>query len=186
MKRLFTILIILISFATTAQDSDHQLAEHYYSQGEFSKAVVYYKRLSETSSNKFYFNRLIDCLTEIGEDKEVEKLLKKQIAKNKTNQEYRIQLAKFYENHDEKNKADRIYDDLIENLRATSRDVIDLYNAFKAQGKSDMSYQTLLKGRKLLKKSYPLNFQFAEYYGSIGQTENMINEYLDLLDYHSS
>jgi tetratricopeptide (TPR) repeat protein len=186
MKKLFTILFFLISFASIAQDSDHQLAEHYYSQGEFSKAVVYYRRLNESSSSKFYFNRLIDCLSETGEDKEVEKLLKKQIAKNKTQQEYRIQLAKFYESHDEKGKADKIYDELIDNLRAKSRDVIDLYNAFKSQGKSDMSYQTLLKGRKLLKKSYPLNFQFAEYYGSIGQTENMMNEYLDLLDYHAS
>lgn len=186
MKKILTILLLFFTFVSAAQDSDKQLAEHYFSQGEYQKASTYYERLNNTQPNQFYFNRLVACLTEIGETKEVEKLLKKQVARNRYNQSYKIQLAKFYEEQGETNKSDKIYTNLIDEMQPSSRSVIDLYNAFKAQGKTEKSFETLVKGRKLLKKTYPLNFQFAEYYGSIGETELMMNEYLDLLDYHPS
>lgn len=186
MKYILAIFLSLfLSVQLFAQGSDQQLAEHYYGKQEYDKALTYYRKLYEANDNKYYFNRLLECLTEVGEDKEVEKLLKKQ-ARNKSDQEAQIQLAKFYESKGEYSKSDAIYAELIENMRASSRDVIGLYNAFKAQGKSDMAFKTLEKGRRLLKKSYPLNFQFAEYYGSIGETNKMINEYLDLIDYHPS
>lgn len=186
MRQLIFIFIFLVSGITYAQGTDHQLAEHYYGNEEYDKAAIYYRKLYEENDNKFYFNRLVECLIETGEDKEAEKLLKRRVSKDKSDQEVHIQLAKFYEERGEGDKAEKIYTDLIEDMRASSRSVITLYNAFKAQGKNERAYQTLVKGRKLLKKTYPLNFQFAEYYGSLGQTENMMNEYLDLLDYHPS
>lgn len=173
-----------LSLTVLAQNTDKQLAQHYYSNAEFDKAVVYYERLYNNDNSKFNFNRYLECLTETGEDKKAEKMLKRAVNANKYDQFYSIFLAKFYEQRDQKSKADKIYENLIENLNPSSRNVIDLYNSFKAQSKNDMAYQTLLKGRKILKKSYPLNFQFAEYYGSIGEAEKMIDEYLDLIDYH--
>ena len=71
-------------------------------------------------------------------------------------------------------------------MQPRSGDIIALFNAFKSQGKSDLAFQALQKGRRLLGNSYPLNFQFAEYYGSVGNTGKMMDEYLDLMDYHSS
>jgi len=169
-----------------AQTSDQQLAQHYFDSGEYDKAYEYYERLYEMDRAKHYFNRLLICAQQTKEDKDVEKLLKKQISFFPGDQEYEIQLAKHYEQTDKQSKADKIYVSLIDKMRANSRSVIDLYNAFKAQGKNDLAFQTLERGRKLLKQTYPLNFQFAEYYGSIGDTKNMMQEYLDLLDYHSS
>ncbi|NBT27912.1 MAG: hypothetical protein EBT18_00300, partial [Gammaproteobacteria bacterium] len=80
------------------QGTDHQLAEHYFSNGEFEKALTYYERLNDKHDNKFYFDRLIICLEQTGNDKEVEKLLKKAISRSSEPQEYSIQLASFYEN----------------------------------------------------------------------------------------
>ena len=184
MRILILISACWLSLGAVAQNTDKQLAQHYYNSGEFDKAVVYYERLYNNDNSKFNFNRYLECLTEIGEDKKAEKTLKRAVNANKHDQFYSIFLANFYEQRDQKPKADRIYENLIENLNPSSKNVIDLYNSFKAQSKNDKAYQTLLKGRKILKKSYPLNFQFAEYYGSIGETEKMIDEYLDLIDYH--
>lgn len=187
MRKLLSILFIMfLALQSYGQGTDQQLAEHYYGKKEFDKALLYYDRLYNENPNNFYFNRLIECLTETDDLKEVEKLLKRKASQNKNDQEAQIQLAKFYEEHGEEGKSNKIYEDLIDDLQANSRSVIGLFNAFKAQGKNDLAFSTLEKGRKLLKKSYPLNFQFAEYYGSVGQTENMMNEYLDLLDYHPS
>jgi len=183
---LFAIIILISPLVGIAQGSDQQLAQHYFGNEEYDKAAVYYERLYDKEHSKFFFNRLLICTQESGDDKEVEKLLKRQISYFKTDQEYQIQLAKHYESTNQTTKSDKIYNNLIEKMQSRSRDVIALYNAFKAQGKNEMAFRTLEKGRKLLKNTYPLNFQFAEYYGSIGQTENMMNEYLDLIDYHSS
>ncbi len=186
MRFIFVFIFSLFSMVSFAQDSDQQLAQHYYSKGEYEKALVYYKRLYEKQPNKFYFKHYYNCLEATGDDKAAEKMLRKAALRNRYDNEYAIMLAQFYEEHNNVEKANRIYNDLIDDLPPSSGNVIQLYNAFKAQGKTEMSYKTLVKGRKMLKKSYPLNFQFAEYYGSIGETEKMINEYLDMIDYHPS
>lgn len=185
-KTLIILSFSLIAFLSSGQGTDQQLAEHYYSKGELDKAVSYYERLYDRDPNKFFFKRYVECLVATGESKDAEKILKKEANKHKDDQEYQILLASFYEDNGQPEKAEKLYTELIDGMRPSSRDVIRLYNAFKAQGKSDLAFQTLQQGRKLLKKSYPLHFQFAEYYGSVGETEKMMQEYLDLLDYHAT
>lgn len=180
------IVVLFVGFGLNAQTTDQQLAQHYFDNEEYDKAYDYYEHLYEVDHAKHYFNRLLICTEQTQDEKDVEKLLKKQISYFPSDQEYKIQLAKHYEITEKQSKADKIYEDLIDGLRANSRDVIELYNAFKAQGKNDYAFATLQRGRKLLKQTYPLNFQFAEYYGSQGDTKNMMQEYLDLLDYHAS
>ncbi|MDX2362257.1 MAG: tetratricopeptide repeat protein [Crocinitomicaceae bacterium] len=183
-KFIFSLLMFVLPIVSIAQDTDHQLAEHYYANDEFDKALIYYEKIYDREPTKPIFSRYLECLTETGDAKTAEKLLKKMVARNGNDQEYTVMLATFYENQGEPKKANDIYKDLIDNMRNSSRDIIMLYNLFKGLGKSEMAYETILKGRKLLKNSYPLNFQFAEYYGSIGETRKMIDEYLDLMDYH--
>lgn len=183
MLRALFIFLIISSFSF-GQETDQQLAEYYYSEGQFDKALVYYEKLYDESENDFFFERYVNCLIETDELKKAEKELKRRADRSSGANEPYIQLAKFYERIGEDAKANSIYKELIENLPNSARSVIELYNAFKAQGKSDYSYQTLVRGRELLKKSYPLNFQFAEYYGAEGEVQKMMDEYLDLIDYH--
>lgn len=169
-----------------AQTSDQQLAQHYYGKGEYDKALIYYEKLYDQEGSKINFTRYVECLVATGDLKNAEKVLRKEAGRNRQDPEYSVLLAKFYEDNGEAEKANEIYEELIANLQPYSNHVIGLYNVFKAQGKSDLAYKTLLEGRKLLKKSYPLNFQFAEYYGTVSETKKMMGEYLDLIDYHPS
>lgn len=187
MRNLLIILFLILTPLAFSQDGgDQQLAQHYFQNGEYDKALMYYEKLFDQDPSKFNFNRYVECLIQTGDTKEAEKVLKKQAKQNKSDSEYQIKLAGFYEAQGNTQDAAEIYSELIDNLNASARDVINLYNSFKAQGKNEYAFQTLQKGRKLLKNNYPLHFQFAEYYGSIGETEKMMNEYLDLLDYHSN
>lgn len=175
---------VLFSFGQDG--SDQQLAQHYYSNGEFDKALIYYEKLYDQNPAKINFTRYVECLTETGDAKKAEKVFKKQISRDRDNQEYKILFAKFYEEQGETGEATEIYRDLIDNLQPRASEIVTLYNAFKAQNKSDLSFETLEKGRKLLKKTYPLNYYFADYYGSINESEKMIEEYLELLEVHHS
>lgn len=167
-----------------AQTSDQQLAQHYYGKGEFEKALVYYEKLYGEDASKINFARYVECLVATKDEKTAEKILRKEVGRNRGDAEYAVLLARFYEDRSEQQKADEIYDDLIGSIQPYSNSVIGLYNIFRTQGKNDLAHRTLEEGRKLLKQSYPLNFQFAEHYGTIGETRKMLEEYLDLIDYH--
>ena len=187
MKFLLGIVFIWISSFSFAQgETDQQLAQHYYSNGDFEKAKMYYAKIYDKDPSKFNFNRYFDCLNQTGDTKEAEKVLKKQSSANRYDIEYKVLLGQFYEDNKEIDKAQKIYDDLIDNLETDPASIIALYNAFKSKGRNDLAFSTIEKGRKLLKDGYPLHFQFAELYGAMGQTEKMIGEYLDLLDFQSS
>ncbi|MES2800358.1 MAG: tetratricopeptide repeat protein [Bacteroidota bacterium] len=182
------LLIFFLSFCSLSlhaqTDTDQQLALHYYNNGEFDKALSYYDRIFAKDPSKFNFNRLYDCYMATNQYKEAEKLLKKQVAANRFDVDYKVMLGQFYEAQKEDDKANEIYADLIQNLTANPSEIVNLFNSFRGKGKNDLAFQTIEKGRKLLKQSYPLHFQFAEYYGATSQTEKMIGEYLDLLDFN--
>lgn len=187
MRSIVFLLFISMNFLSHSQDGgDQQLAQYYFQNEEYDKALMYYERLFDKDQSKFNFTRYLECLVQTGDLKTAEKTLKKQIRQHPSDSEYKINLATFYEDRGNQDYAASIYEDLIQDLNASARNVVDLYNSFKAKNKNDYALRTLQKGRKLLKNNYPLHFQFAEYYGSIGETEKMINEYLDLLDYHSN
>lgn len=187
MKFLFGLLFIWISsFSFSQGETDQQLAQHYYSNGDFEKAKMYYVKIYDKDPSKFNFNRYFDCLNQTGDIKEAEKVLKKQSSANRYDIEYKVLLGQFYEDTKETDKAQKIYSDLIDNLEPDPASIISLFNAFKSKGRNDLAFSTIEKGRKILKDSYPLHFQFAELYGAMGQTEKMISEYLDLLDFQSS
>jgi len=186
MKYFFVAFFLFSSLLAYSQgETDQQLALHYFSSGDFEKAKTYYARIYDNDPSKFIFNRYYECLTQRNEFKEAEKVLKKQIAANRSDLEYKVLLGQFYEQIKEPAKATKLYDDLINDLESDPNSVINLFNAFKSKNKNDLALQTIEKGRKLLKSSYPLNFQFAELYGATGQSEKMMNEYLDLLDFNT-
>ena len=186
MKYFFVAFFLFSSLLAYSQgETDQQLALHYFSSGDFEKAKTYYARIYDNDPSKFNFNRYYECLTQTNELKEAEKVLKKQITANRSDLEYKVLLGQFYEQNKETAKAQKLYDDLISDLESDPNSVINLFNAFKSKNKNDLALQTIEKGRKLLKSSYPLNFQFAELYGATGQSEKMMTEYLDLLDFNT-
>lgn len=183
MRNLLFCIFILISFCGFSQtDTDIQLAQYYYSNGEFDKAVVYYKNLYAKSSTKVYFLRYFDCLVKTKNRKEAEKVLKKQINSNRKDVELKIMLGLFYEEDNNLKSAEKIYNELIDDIGVVPNQIIELSNLFAKKNKNEFAFKTLQKGRKLLKESYPLNVQFAEFYASNGDFENMFKELINLLE----
>lgn len=165
---------------------DVQLANHYYNKGELEKAKPYYEKIYRQNPNHVFFSRYYECLKAEKNNKELEKLIKKQLKISNHQVRYQVLLAQFYEQQQEVEKAQEIYEEMIDNLEANPSSVINTYNALKTEGKSVLAFKTLERGRKLLGDSYPLNYYFAEFYGSENQVEKMVDEYLALLDYNQN
>lgn len=186
MSRFVVISFLFFSFGLLAQPTDElrELAQHYYASEQFDKAESYYEKLYKRSPEAFFYTRLLDCYIRQEAYSKAEKLIKKSASSSRNSLPKQMELADFYEQYDDPKKAKKIYTQLIDELPASGRSIIALYNAFKQKSKTELSYQTLVKGRKMVKKAYPLNIQFADYYGSQGESRKMLQEYLDLLDYN--
>lgn len=182
---LFTLLLLTVQLQAQT-GTDQQLAQHYYNAGEFDKALSYYQKLYNKESNKANFTRYFECLMKTGNEKDAEKVLKKQISNDRNNMEYPILLGEFYENQNKFKEANKIYQDLINDYAVSSLTVTDLYKAFKNKSKTDLALQTLEKGRKTLKDNFPLNIEFADIYFLQGKKDKMVEEYFNLIDQNSS
>lgn len=166
------------------QNTDEQLAIYYFNEGDCEKALPYFEKIYEYNPSEFTFKRYLSCLKESNQDKSAIRLIESQISHHPYNIEYQVALGDEYEHQKNQKKADKSYQDLIDNLTANPRVIIDLQKAFSNLGKHELALKTLEKGNQILKGNYPLNIQFAEVYGALNQDEKMIKEYINLLDYN--
>ena len=183
MKNLLLPIMCMLVLNVLAQPStDQQLANLYYTNGEFDKAVTYYEKIIQKQSPKFEVLRYVECLEKTGQQKEAEKVLKKQVSANNEDQEYKIILGDFYERNERKDQAEKLFGELIKSVAGNGYQAVDLYNNFVRRGKVEWGLKTLEAARKQLKKDYPLQLQFAEAYSLLGRTEEMIEEYFNVID----
>lgn len=184
-NKLAFILSVFICYTSFSQDTDEKLANHYYLNGECEKAMSYFEITFEKNPSELIFSRYLDCTRKLGTDKEVIKLIEQQVKNHPSDYNYKVILGVEYENQGDERKASKTFSSLIDEMQPISRDIINVQKAFSKLGKYDLALQALQKGRKIIKGNYPLNIQFAEVYGELGRTEEMIEEYVDLLDYSS-
>jgi tetratricopeptide (TPR) repeat protein len=183
-KILSTLLCLIIALHSAAQNTDEQLANYYVNEGDCEKALPYLEKVYDKSPTKFIFNRYLNCLRDLGDDKEATDLIENQIKIYPDYYEYKVMLGEEYERQGNQRKAENVFEDLIENVSSNPRDIINIQKAFSERGKNELALRILQNGRKELKNNYPLNVQFAKIYGELGETEKMIDEYLGLLDYN--
>lgn len=182
-NKLVFILITFICSIGYSQDTDEKLANHYYLNGECEKAMSYFEITFEKNPSELIFSRYLDCTRKLGSPKEVIKLIEQQVKNHPNNYNYKVILGVEYENQGDTKNASKTFSSIIEEMQPISRDIINVQKAFSKLGKYDLALQALERGRKIIKGNYPLNIQFAEVYGELGRTEEMISEYVDLLDY---
>jgi tetratricopeptide (TPR) repeat protein len=183
MKQALIFCCLLLSFALSAQTStDQQLANLYYNNGEFDKALPYFEKIINKQSTKFDQLRYVDCLEKTNQVKDAEKFLKKLVSSNPADFDYTIALGDLFERTERVSQTEKLYNDRIKQTASNGYEVVELYNSFIKKGKVDWGLKTLEAGRKELKKNYPLQIQFAEVYSLLGRTDEMIDEYFDILD----
>jgi tetratricopeptide (TPR) repeat protein len=174
-------LLFLAGYSFSQTETDIQLAQYYYTNGEFEKATTYYEKIYENDPSKVVFTRYYECLMEIKDIKTAEKILKKQVNINRGDLDLRVTFAQFYEEIDELAKARKIYDEILDEVNSNPGLTIQIYQAFVARGKFELAKTCLDKGRKLA-PSYPFNFQYADYYALMGNKPEMMREYIEYLE----
>jgi tetratricopeptide (TPR) repeat protein len=181
MKNLIIFTFLLRSFILSAQsETDIQLAQYYFINGEYDKATSYYEKLYSSQSTKIYFTRYLECLIQIKDFKTAEKTIKKFISQNKNDMEIQVVLGEFYEDIDEPQKSAKVYEELLSVVSANPGEIINLFQLFVGKRKFDLAKKVLDKGKKIA-PYYPFNFQYADLYSLTGNNRLMIEEYINYL-----
>ena len=181
MKNLIIFTFLLRSFILSAQsETDIQLAQYYFINGEYDKATSYYEKLYSSQSTKIYFTRYLECLIQIKDFKTAEKTIKKFISQNKNDMEIQVVLGEFYEDIDEPQKSAKVYEELLSVVSANPGEIINLFQLFVGKRKFDLAKKVLDKGKKNA-AYYPFNFQYADLYSLTGNNRLMIEEYINYL-----
>lgn len=163
---------------------DEQLAVQYYQAGDYDKAMVYYEKLYNKTPIALYYNYYLNCLINTKNYKKAEKTVKKQQAKNGWDQRYKIDMGRVYLAEGEDDKARKEFKSAVDGITPLTmpKHVIEICNAFLAINESDFAVDALKKGRKELGNQYTFHIELAEVYSMKKDYQNMVTEYLDLIE----
>jgi tetratricopeptide (TPR) repeat protein len=175
-----TVPAVLLCLLVSAQGLNNlDLARQYESTGEFDKAAVYYEKQYNIDPFGTY-EPYLKCLKQIKDYKEAEKLIKKQAKRGAGAGKYTVDLGLLYEMEGDTEKAKKQFETAIKNLHPDAGDIYAVANTFIMNGKPDLALETFLKGRSLVPDNN-FGFDIAELYGRKGETQKMIDEYLDIM-----
>lgn len=161
--------------------SDKELAEYYFNNGEYEQAKLYYERIYRSDrSNKVYENYL-QCLVAIEQLDEAEKIVKKKLksAKNKANAH--VDLGNLYNKFGEDDKAEEEYNDALKELNPGRSNAVKLANAFIKINEFKLALDTYEKAQRISNDGYEYHYELANLQGMMGNHEAMVESFMDLL-----
>jgi len=176
MKKLLLLLVLFIAFGAAAQNE--QLANNYFDRGEFEKALISYQELLKGNMGNFnYFQRIVECYQQLQQFDKAEKTIQDQYDKFKQNSTL-IELGYNYQLQKNLEKANKYYNQAIDKIKKNAQEVYGIAYIFERKSLTDLA---LLAYKTALEKDPKLsfNFQMGVLYGQQGNTDLMIETFLD-------
>ena len=175
MKKILLILILFFSLWANAQNE--QLANNYFDRGDFEKALLSYEDLLKNQIGNFnYFQRIIECYQQLQQYDKAQKAIEVQLDKFKQNQ-LLVELGYNFQLQKDQEKANKYYNQAIDKIKKNANEVYGIAYVFEKKALVDyalLAYETALE--KDPKMSF--NFQMATLYGQQGNTDLMIDTFL--------
>lgn len=175
--------LLLLAFSGKSQPgTDQQLGLQFYNDREYQKAVEVFERLYKTKPDHFSYTYYLQSLLELGEIDEASKLVKQQSRRYPDDAKYQVDQGYIMIRGNQSQKAIKLFDDLVKDLKPEQRKVMELANAFTIRREYDYAIRSYLKGRQLLAPEHTFGFELANMYEMQGQFDKMVEEYLTLLE----
>lgn len=183
MKKFPALLILLIiTFNLYAQSEKEQLAAQYYQKKEYEKAAELYKELYDKEPTQFYYKYLVDCFLKMDDYSGARDLAREQRSNADFPLRYEVELGFFYKKEGKDRKAKRKFKNAIREVDNTRQAYIDLANAFMQRQLHEYAIDLLKEGNGKINSHRAFHMELAKVYMKNGQHQNMMQQYLELLD----
>ncbi|MFN9581425.1 MAG: tetratricopeptide repeat protein [Bacteroidota bacterium] len=174
--------LILFPFCLLAQQNEEQLAAQYFSNNEFDKAAqVYEKIMQQNPESSYIYENLLTCYLQLKQYTEAEKLVKKMQRRNDDNPFYQVDLGYVWMLNNQPEKAEKIFNELLQKLKGSEQETHALANAFQKRRYTDKAISVYLKSRKLNNSTDLFAVQLAQLYAFKNETAAMMEEYMNVL-----
>ena len=179
---LFFFLCVGLNNPLFAQNKEYQLAEQYYKQGEFDKAADYYYKTYKKTKSLAHFDKYIVSLTNAKDYITAQKALKKEIKKRPTRFALQVKSGDVYLISGDKEQAYAVWDKVIIGLPENQGEIIPMANLFTKLNQPLYALKSYEVGKKYISGFYSYYPQMADLYGVLGDYDNMIDLYLELIE----
>ncbi|MDO9257799.1 MAG: tetratricopeptide repeat protein [Bacteroidales bacterium] len=175
------LLIAVCPGKVMAQQTEEQLGVQYYNNKELDKALATFEVLFSKNPSQFNYLYYTNTLFELKEFDKAEKIIRKQLKANPQDPRYQVDLGYLYIMQGDITKGRKIYENCLKDLQSDKMQIYNLSYAFSNRRETDYVIRTYLRGRAELNDPAAFAFELAYTYEALGITEQMIDEYLNLL-----
>ena len=176
MKKFLIITLLFVAIIANAQNE--QLANNYFDRGEFEKALISYQDLLKSQEGNYnYFQRVVECYQQLQQFEKSEKALEDRLDKYR-NSSLLVELGYNYQLQKNQEKANKYYNQAIDKIKKNANEVYGVAYVFEKKSLIDLallSYKTAVAAEPKMN----FNFQMGILYGQQGNTDLMIDTFLD-------
>ena len=176
MKKIFFLFSFFYSLIGFSQND--QLAMNYFEKGEFEKALVSFQNLLDSQpGNGYYFQKSVECYQQLKQYEVAEKAIVERY--NKFKQSYLlVELGANYQLQKNESKAKKYFEQALDKIKKMPSEVYGIAAVFEKKVLIDYALQAYQIALEIDPKMN-FNFQMAVLYGQNGQTDQMIEMFLE-------
>ncbi len=179
LRRCLWLLAVLQSLSLFAQTGNERvLGDQYFNSGEYEKAIEVYDKVMDRDPFSVY-NNYFKSLLALKRYDDAEKLARKMSKRMPTHLSYVADMGYVYQLSGDLSKAEETYQKALKALQPDQGQVLILANAYVMRQDWTHAIDVYEVGKKMLKGVYSFNFELAEVYYQKGDSQKMIDEYLN-------
>lgn len=179
MKIYIFLVIFFVSFSGFSQEDF--LAKRYFEDGDYEKAVVFYKKLADKNPQRNdYSQGLIACYQQLERYSDAETHLLKKLKEKRPRPTYFIELGHNHTLQNNPEKAMQYYDQAIALINDNPNYGYGIGYRFQKYAELDYAAEAYTKAMEL-NPSLDYNYQLARIYGEQGNIDKMFSAYLSLI-----
>jgi tetratricopeptide (TPR) repeat protein len=167
--------------AVAQSDTDLELAEYYFNQGQYESAKLYYEKIYETNRTNRVYDNYFATLVALENFDEAEKLAKKKLRATRNKAEAYLDLGSLYKQFGKYEDASDAFKDALDELEPGRSNAVRLANEFIKLNEFEWAMKTYEESRKITRSDYSFNYEIANLQGIMGNHDKMVEAFLDLL-----
>lgn len=182
MKQLLLLASVLLCSLGAVAQTDLELAEYYYNNGEFEQARLYYDKIWKVNKTNKVYEKYLGTLVNLGELDEAEKMVKRKLKTSRYNKgNVYVDLGELYLKFGKDDKAYSAFDDAVSALEPGRSNGSRLGRAFIDINEYQYALKAYEKARRIDNDGYGFFYEMAQLQGIMGNHQGMVESYLDLL-----
>ncbi|MFC0603701.1 tetratricopeptide repeat protein [Winogradskyella pulchriflava] len=182
MQRFFLIILVIFGIHFGFAQNSEVLADSYYKNGEFKKALVIYQNLSKEKPYSYkYIYKVIDTHQQLEQFDEAENILIQRLEKRR-NPTLLVELGYNFQLKGSLDRANELYNEAIAYIDDKPNYIYSIAKTFEDHSLLDQAITVYNKG-KLLTPDKDYSIQLARIYGDKGDIEKMFENYIDYIAY---